>query len=116
MPVMGRLVGLGLVLALLAGGAVGLYNAWVYEVLSPFPLAWTHEPAELELVELLRMREALTRRLASARRIESASGLAVLAPGAAGAEVEAELAAVDQRIAELRARLAAGQSRGSNPR
>ena len=106
---MGRLIGLSLVLALLAGAVMTVYNVYLYEVLSPFPLSWTHSPAELELVELLHTREALTRRLASARRIGSASGLAVLAPETPGAEVEAELAALDRRIAALRAELAAGR-------
>lgn len=106
---MGRLIGLTLVVALLAGGAMILYNMYAYEVLSPVPLAWTHSPAEMELVELLRTREALTRRLASERRIGSASGLALVAPESTGSEVEAELAVLDRRIAALREQLGAGQ-------
>jgi hypothetical protein len=106
---MGRLVGLTLVLAFLAGTTMTIYNVYTYEVLSPFPLPWTHSPAEFELVELLRTREALVRRLASARRIENVSGLAVLAPATPGTEGEAELAALDGRIAALRAALAAGR-------
>jgi hypothetical protein len=106
---MGRLVGLGLVLALLAGGAMTVYNLYLYEVVSPVPLSWTHSPAELELVELLRTREALVRRLGSARRIGSASGLAVLTQEKPGAEVEAELAMLDRRIGALQAEVAAGR-------
>jgi hypothetical protein len=106
---MGRLIGLTLVLAILAGGAMTLYNMFAYEVLSPLPLEWTHSPAEMELLELLRTREALTRRLASERRIGSASGLAVVAPESQGSNVEAELAALDGRIAALRAQLSAGR-------
>jgi hypothetical protein len=94
------------VLALLAGVGVTIHNVYVYEVLSPFPLSWTHDPEEFELVELLRTREALTRRLASARRIGSTSGVAVLTTEAPGAEVEAQLAALDRRITALRAKLA----------
>ena len=106
---MGRPVGVALTVAVLAGGAMSVYNAYLYEVFSPFPLSWTHDPAELELLELLRTRETMTQRLASARRIGSASGLAALATEAPGAEIEAELAAVDQRIAALRTTLAAGR-------
>jgi hypothetical protein len=105
----GKLIGLTLVLALVAGAATTLYNMYAYEVLSPFPLTWTHSGDELELVELIRTREALTRRVGSERRIGSASGLAVLATEAPGTGVEAELAALDHRIAALRARLAAGR-------
>lgn len=106
---MGRLIGLTLVLALVAGAGTTIYNVYLYEVLSPFPLSWTHSPVELELVDLLRAREALTRRLASARRVGSAGGLAVLTQEAPGAEVEAELAALDRKIAALRAELATGR-------
>lgn len=106
---MGKLIGLTLVLALVAGAAITLYNMYAYEVLSPFPLAWTHSADELELVELLWTREALTRRLGSERRIGSASGLAVLAPETPGTGVEAELATLDRRIAALRAKLAVGR-------
>jgi hypothetical protein len=105
----GRLVGLVLVLTLLAGAAMSVYNVYRYEVLSPFPLSWTHDPADLELVELMQTHEALTQRLGSTRRIEGASGLAVLAPDGSGAEIEAELAVLDQKIAVLRARVATGR-------
>ena len=106
---MGRLIGLALVLALVTGGAMALYNLYAYEVVSPFPLAWTHSADELELIELVRTREALARRQGSERRIGSATGLAVLAPENPGTGVEAELAALDRQIAALRAKLAAGQ-------
>jgi hypothetical protein len=100
-------VGLALLLTLLTGAAITLYNVYLYEVLSPFPLSWVRDPADLELVELLRAREALALRVASARRIGSASGLALLASESPSAEVEAELAILDQKIAVLRAKLAA---------
>ena len=106
---MSRLVGLAVVLALVGGGAMTLYNLYVYEVVSPVPLSWTHSPAEVELAELLRTRETLTRRLASARRVGSASGLAVITQENPGAEIEAELAALDRRIAAVRAELATGR-------
>ena len=107
--VMGRLIGLALVLVLLAGGAMTLYNMFAYQVLSPLPLEWTHSPAEMELLELQRTREALARRLASERRIGSMSGLAVIAPESQGSNAEAELAVLDRRIAALRAQLGAGR-------
>src|SRR5215468_10972972 len=106
---MGRLVGWILVLAVLAGVTTAIYNVYVYEVLSPFPLSWTHSPLELELVELLRSREVLVRRLASGRRIGSMSGLAIVAPETKDTDGEAELAALDGRIAAVRAQLATGR-------
>src|SRR5262245_53155263 len=106
---MGRLIGWILVLAVLVGVTTAIYNLYVFEVLSPFPLSWTHRPLELELVELERTREALVRRLASARRIGSLSGLANVAPETKDSESEAELAALDGRIAALRTKLATGR-------
>jgi hypothetical protein len=106
---MGRLLLPALLLALLAGGAMTFYNLYLYEMVSPVPLSWTHSPAELELAELQRIRAALTLRLGSARRIGSASGFATLAQEKPGADIEAELAVIDQRIAALEAQLAAGR-------
>jgi hypothetical protein len=104
---MRRLVWAAVVLTLVAGAAQAVYNASVYEVLSPFPLSWTRDPVEIELLELLRTRETLAGRLAATRRIESASRLGVLTPGTAGEEIRAELAALDRRIEAVRVELAA---------
>ena len=52
---MGKVVALLLVLGL-AASAVAAYNFFVFEVVQPVPLSWTHSEDELRLVELERER------------------------------------------------------------
>jgi hypothetical protein len=94
------------VLVGLAAGAVAAYNAAVYEVLEPFPVAWTRDGAELELLRLERARRELAGRLGATRRVAGLSGLASLTPADPARDEAAELAALDRRIAALRAEIA----------
>jgi hypothetical protein len=105
MPAVGKLVVLAILVAL-AGGAVAAYNAAVYEVLEPLPVAWTRDPLALELLELERTRRGVAGRIGASRRVAGLSGLATLDPADPAGDAAAELAALDRRIAALRAEIA----------
>ena len=110
---MGKLLRLVLLAAALAGAGFAGYNALVYDRVQPFPLAWTLRPEELELLELERLRAALVAKLGSTRRV-GALGAIHMPPEVAGSAtdaVQAELTALDARIAALRAALSAQPGR-----
>jgi hypothetical protein len=106
----GKLAAVAL-LAALSAGAVTVYNAAVHEVLEPLPVTWTRTAEELEILELERARRGLADRLGSTRRVVGLSGFAAVGPQDPGADLAAELAALDRRIAALRAELARRGSR-----
>jgi hypothetical protein len=105
--VVGTLIGLLLAVAAL-GGVFSAYNAYQYERLQPYPLAWNHDAQQIEVVELERVRRELAGRLGSVRRM-TGGRVAGLAPPAvtddATTRLTAELEALDARIAALRAAL-----------
>lgn len=106
---MGKLLVLGGLAAAVAGAGFAGYNAFYYETLQPFPLAWNHDAEEQGLLELLRLRREVEGRLGSIQRTVRAGGLH-LPPEVTGGPSEAlgaELEALDARIAALRATLRA---------
>jgi len=103
----GKLLALILVLAL-AAGAVAAYNAFVYEIVQPFPLSWNHGADELRLIELERERRQLAGRLGAGQRVMGLAGVPQI--GAPDENEKAALARLDGEIAALRARI------GSAPR
>ena len=100
---MGKLLAL-LLIGALAGAAVAAYNAFVYEVVQPLPLSWTHGVDELRLLELERERRSLVARLGTGQRVTSLAGAPQI--GAPDDGEKAALARLDGEIAALRARIA----------
>jgi hypothetical protein len=98
----GKVVALLLVLGL-AAGAVAAYNFFVFEVVQPVPLSWTHSEDELRLVELERERRGLAARLGAGQRVTSLAGVPQV--GAPDASDKAALARLDAEIEALRARI-----------
>ncbi len=104
---MGKLLAFLLVVAL-AAGAVAAYNAFVFEVVQPFPLSWNHSVDELRLIELERERRGLAAKLGAGQRAMSLAGAPQV--GVPDEDEKAAIARLDGEIAALRARI------GSAPR
>ena len=106
---MGTVVGLLLAVAAL-GGVFSVYNAYQYERFQPYPIAWSHDAQQIEVLELERVRRELAGRLASVRRT-TGGAVGGLMPPAVGDDamtrLAGELQALDARIATLRAALGA---------
>jgi len=99
---MGKLLAFLLVVALSAA-AVAAYNAFVYELVQPFPLSWTHSEDELRLIALERERRSLVARSGAGRRVTSLAGVPQI--GVPDESENAALARLDGEIAALRARI-----------
>jgi hypothetical protein len=102
----GKVVALLVVLGL-AAVAVAAYNFFVFEVVQPVPLSWTHSEDELRLVELERERRGFAARLGAGQRVTSLAGVPQV--GAPDASDTAALARLDAEIAALRARISASR-------
>jgi hypothetical protein len=109
----GKLVGFVVFAALVAGAGFAAYNQFQYELLQPYPVSWNHGPREHELLQLSRERRGLVARIASAQRIGSIGGLRLPLETTAEHQeaLKAELAALDARIAALRAAIGAQPER-----
>jgi len=109
---MGKLAALVLAGAILAGAAVAGYNVLRYELLDPVPVAWTHLPEEVAVLELERARRTLVGRIGSAQRVGAIGGGRLPLETTEGqvAELRAELAALDGQLGALRARVAAARA------
>jgi hypothetical protein len=110
---MSKFLGLILAGAIVAGAAVAAYNHVVYDRLQPFPLAWNHDAEEFALIQLERERAALLAKLGSAQRIASIGGALLPLETTAGHQerLQRERAALDERIARLRATITARTGR-----